>query len=150
MTKFLKKDQLSSNWYEIDAKNAVVGRLATVISKIIRGKNKTTFTPHMDDGDFVVVKNIEQIKFTINYPIVSALLIIFAGAMMISRVPTPSVKNLKVKTLYFRLMIIFTVIILIFLISYFWQTTLLVALIYLLFSLLSLFTYFIKFFRGVS
>ena len=64
MTKFLKKDQLSSNWYEIDAKNAVVGRLATVISKIIRGKNKTTFTPHMDDGDFVVVKNIEQIKFT--------------------------------------------------------------------------------------
>ena len=45
-------------------KNAVVGRLATIISKIIRGKNKTTFTPHMDDGDFVVVKNIEQIKFT--------------------------------------------------------------------------------------
>ena len=64
MTKFLKKDQLTSSWYEIDAKNAVVGRLATVISKIIRGKNKTTFTPHMDDGDFVVVKNIEQIKFT--------------------------------------------------------------------------------------
>ena len=64
MTKFVKKDQLSSNWYEIDAKNAVVGRLATVISKIIRGKNKTTFTPHMDDGDFVVVKNIEYIKFT--------------------------------------------------------------------------------------
>ena len=66
MTKFLKKDQLSSNWYEIDAKNAVVGRLATIISKIIRGKNKATFTPHMDDGDFVVVKNIEQIKFTGN------------------------------------------------------------------------------------
>ena len=64
MTKFTKKDQLSSSWYEIDAKNAVVGRLATIISKIIRGKNKTTFTPHMDDGDFVVVKNIEQVKFT--------------------------------------------------------------------------------------
>ena len=48
MTKFLKKDQLTSSWYEIDATNAVVGRLATVISKIIRGKNKTTFTPHMD------------------------------------------------------------------------------------------------------
>ena len=64
MTKFVKKDQLSSSWYEIDAKNAVVGRLATIISKIIRGKNKTTYTPHMDDGDFVVVKNIEQIKFT--------------------------------------------------------------------------------------
>ena len=64
MTKFTKKDQLNSSWYEIDAKNAVVGRLATVVSNIIRGKNKTTYTPHMDDGDFVVVKNIEQIKFT--------------------------------------------------------------------------------------
>ena len=64
MTKFTKKDQLSSSWYEIDAKDAVVGRLASIISKIIRGKNKTTFTPHMDDGDFVIVKNIEKIKFT--------------------------------------------------------------------------------------
>ena len=64
MTEFLKKDQLSSTWYEIDANNAVVGRLATIISKIIRGKNKTTYTPHMDHGDFVVVKNIEKIKFT--------------------------------------------------------------------------------------
>tara|TARA_B100001057_G_scaffold500582_1_gene616484 strand:- start:1173 stop:1631 length:459 start_codon:yes stop_codon:yes gene_type:complete len=64
MTKFVKKEQVISSWYEIDAKNAVVGRLATIISKIIRGKNKTTFSPHVDDGDFVVVKNIEQIKFT--------------------------------------------------------------------------------------
>jgi len=66
MTKFLKKDQISSSWYEIDANNAVVGRLATVVSKIIRGKNKNTYTPHMDHGDFVVVKNIEKIKFTGN------------------------------------------------------------------------------------
>jgi len=50
----------------IDATNAVVGRLATIVSKIIRGKNKTTYTPHMDDGDFVVVKNIEKIKFSGN------------------------------------------------------------------------------------
>ena len=64
MSKFLKKDQITCSWFEIDAKNAVVGRLATIISKIIRGKNKTTYTPHMDDGDFVVVKNIEKIKFT--------------------------------------------------------------------------------------
>ena len=64
MTKFIKKEQISPSWYEIDATNAVVGRLATVISKIIRGKNKTTYTPHMNSGDFVVVKNIEQIKFT--------------------------------------------------------------------------------------
>mgnify|MGYP001336184045 CR=1 FL=1 len=64
MTKFLKKDQLNSSWFEIDGKDAVVGRLATVVSKIIRGKNKNTYTPHMDDGDFVIVKNIEKIKFT--------------------------------------------------------------------------------------
>merc|ERR1712159_309382 len=66
MTKFVKKDDLENNWYEIDASNAIVGRLATVISKIIRGKNKSTYTPHMDNGDFVVVKNIEKIKFTGN------------------------------------------------------------------------------------
>ena len=64
MTKFVKKSEILSSWFEIDAKNAVVGRLATVVSKIIRGKNKNTFTPHMDHGDFVVVKNIEKIKFT--------------------------------------------------------------------------------------
>ena len=64
MTKFLKNIDIHSEWYEIDAKNAVVGRLATIISKIIRGKNKNTYTPHMDHGDYVVVKNIEQIKFT--------------------------------------------------------------------------------------
>ena len=64
MTKFIKNVDIHSEWYEIDAKNAVVGRLATIISKIIRGKNKNTYTPHMDHGDYVVVKNIEQIKFT--------------------------------------------------------------------------------------
>ena len=66
MTKFVKKAEVTSSWFEIDAKNAVVGRLATVISKIIRGKNKNTYTPHMDHGDFVVVKNVEKIRFTGN------------------------------------------------------------------------------------
>ena len=66
MTKFIKKADIKSDWYEIDAKDAVVGRLATIISKIIRGKNKTTYTPHMDHGDYVVVKNIDLIKFTGN------------------------------------------------------------------------------------
>ena len=66
MTKFIKKAEVVNSWFEIDAKNAVVGRLATIISKIIRGKNKNTFTPHMDHGDFVVVKNIEQIRFSGN------------------------------------------------------------------------------------
>lgn len=93
---------------------------------------------------------IDQVQFTINYPLICAVLTTFAGIMMISRVPTPSVKNLKVKTLYFRLMIISVAIVLIFLISYFWQTTLLVAIVYLLISLLSLLTYFFTFFRRVS
>ena len=66
MTKFVKKDEINSEWFEIDATGAVVGRLATVVSKIIRGKNKAKFTPHMDHGDFVVVKNVDQIKFTGN------------------------------------------------------------------------------------
>ena len=64
MTSFVKKNELKNEWLLIDAENAVVGRLAAYISKILRGKNKPTYTPHMDNGDFVVVKNIEQIKFT--------------------------------------------------------------------------------------
>ena len=64
MTNFIKKSEIKNNWVLIDAQNAVVGRLAAYISKILRGKNKTTFTPHMDHGDFVVVKNVDQIKFT--------------------------------------------------------------------------------------
>tara|TARA_Y100000590_G_scaffold434466_1_gene552690 strand:+ start:820 stop:1278 length:459 start_codon:yes stop_codon:yes gene_type:complete len=64
MTNFVKKTEIQNNWYLIDGKDAVVGRLAAIISTIIRGKHKTTYTPHMDDGDFVVVKNIENIKFT--------------------------------------------------------------------------------------
>ena len=66
MTKFVKKADIQSKWFEIDATDAVVGRIATVVSKIIRGKNKTSFTPHMDHGDFVVVKNVDLIKFTGN------------------------------------------------------------------------------------
>ena len=66
MTKFIKKDEINSKWYEIDAKNAVVGRLASIISKIIRGKNNAKYTPHMDHGGYVVVKNVEKIKFTGN------------------------------------------------------------------------------------
>ena len=66
MTDFIKKNEIQNNWYHIDATNAVVGRLAAEISKILRGKNKATFTPHMDDGDFVIVTNISKIKFTGN------------------------------------------------------------------------------------
>ena len=66
MTDFIKKDEIKNNWLLIDAKNAIVGRLAAYISKALRGKNKSQFTPHMDNGDFVIVTNIEKIKFTGN------------------------------------------------------------------------------------
>ena len=64
MTPFIKKKDIKNNWYLINAQNLAVGRLAAFISKILRGKNKTTFNPHIDNGDFVVVTNIEKIKFT--------------------------------------------------------------------------------------
>ena len=64
MTPFIKKKEIKKDWYIIDAQNAVVGRLAAYISKILRGKNKPTFNPHIDNGDFVVVTNIDKIKFT--------------------------------------------------------------------------------------
>ena len=66
MTDFVKTKDIKSNWILIDATDAIVGRLAVFISKTIRGKNKPKFTPHMDDGDFVIVKNVEKIKFTGN------------------------------------------------------------------------------------
>ena len=64
MTSFIKKNELKNNWLLIDAENAVVGRLAAYISIVLRGKNKSQYTPHMDGGDFIVVTNIEKIKFT--------------------------------------------------------------------------------------
>ena len=64
MTNFIKKSEIKNNWLLIDAENIVVGRLAAYISKVLRGKNKAQYTPHMDNGDFVVVTNIEKIKFT--------------------------------------------------------------------------------------
>jgi large subunit ribosomal protein L13 len=64
MTNFIKKDEIKNDWILIDAENAVVGRLAAYISKVIRGKNKNQYTPSMDNGDFVIITNIEKIKFT--------------------------------------------------------------------------------------
>ena len=64
MTDFIKKNEIKNNWILINAENAIVGRLAAYISLMLRGKNKTQYTPHMDNGDFVVVTNIEKIKFT--------------------------------------------------------------------------------------
>ena len=64
MTPFTKKKDIKKDWYIINAQNAPVGRLAAYISKVLRGKNKPTYNPHIDNGDFVVVTNIDKIKFT--------------------------------------------------------------------------------------
>ena len=64
MTPFIKKKEIKKDWYIINAQNAAVGRLAAYISTVLRGKNKATFNPHMDNGDFVVVTNIDKIKFS--------------------------------------------------------------------------------------
>ena len=64
MTPFIKKKEIKKDWYIIDAENAAVGRLASFISKVLRGKNKPTYNPHIDNGDFVIVTNIDKIKFS--------------------------------------------------------------------------------------
>ena len=64
MTDFIKKKETKNNWLLIDAENLVVGRLAAYISKVLRGKNKSQYTPNLDNGDFVIVTNIDKIKFS--------------------------------------------------------------------------------------
>ena len=64
MTPFIKKKEIKKDWILINAQNLAVGRLASYISIVLRGKNKPTFNPHMDNGDFVIVTNTDKIKFT--------------------------------------------------------------------------------------
>ncbi len=64
MTPFIKKKEVKQNWFLISAENAAVGRLAAYISMVLRGKNKATYNPHIDNGDYIVVTNIDKIKFT--------------------------------------------------------------------------------------
>ena len=64
MTPFIKKKDIKKDWYVINAQNVAVGRLAAYISKILRGKNKSSYNPHIDNGDFVIVTNIDKIRFT--------------------------------------------------------------------------------------
>ena len=60
------KATVTPKWYVIDATDVVVGRLAVTVSNILRGKHKPEYTPHCDTGDFVIVLNVEKIKFTGN------------------------------------------------------------------------------------
>jgi large subunit ribosomal protein L13 len=65
-TTHVRKEDVEKTWYLIDAQDKVLGRLATEIAKILRGKNKAIFSPHVDTGDFVVVVNAEKVKLTGN------------------------------------------------------------------------------------
>ena len=59
-----KPANFEQNWFVIDADGQVVGRLATAVATILRGKHKPQFTPHQDTGDFVIIINAEKVKFT--------------------------------------------------------------------------------------
>ena len=61
---YLPKQDVERDWYVVDAADQRLGRLATEIAMILRGKNKPQFTPHMDAGDFVVVVNAEKVVVT--------------------------------------------------------------------------------------
>ncbi|MBF2002320.1 MAG: 50S ribosomal protein L13 [Synechococcales cyanobacterium C42_A2020_086] len=58
------QESLERKWYVVDAANQRLGRLASEIAMILRGKNKPTYTPHMDTGDFVIVVNAEKVDVT--------------------------------------------------------------------------------------
>ena len=57
-----KPSEIEKKWWLIDAEDLVVGRLATIVAKILRGKHKTTFTPNIDCGDYVIIINAEKVK----------------------------------------------------------------------------------------
>lgn len=63
-TQFAKKGDVERKWYVVDAKDAVLGRLATKVATYLRGKNKPVFTPNVDTGDFIIVINAEKIRLT--------------------------------------------------------------------------------------
>lgn len=65
-TKSVRKEDVQRDWYIVDAENLVLGRMASQIAKILQGKNKPTYTPHVDTGDNVIVINAEKIRLTGN------------------------------------------------------------------------------------
>ena len=65
-TRSIRANEISRAWFIVDAEGQTLGRLASEIAQIIRGKKKPFFTPHMDMGDFVVVVNAEKVKVTGN------------------------------------------------------------------------------------
>ena len=65
-TQYLNKDSIQKNWFVADADGKTLGRFSSEIAKVLRGKNKASFTPHLDCGDYVIVINSDNIKLTGN------------------------------------------------------------------------------------
>lgn len=63
-TESVSAENATRKWYVVDAENQVVGRLSAHIASILRGKNKPSYTPHADTGDYVIVINAEKVRFT--------------------------------------------------------------------------------------
>ncbi|HXB10692.1 MAG TPA: 50S ribosomal protein L13 [Bacteroidia bacterium] len=63
-TSHLNNETVKKNWFIVDAENQIAGRLASEVAKILRGKHKASFSPHVDCGDNVVIVNAEKVKFT--------------------------------------------------------------------------------------
>ena len=65
-TDSIKSSEIIRNWYVVDAKNHILGRLASEVAQILRGKNKVNYTPHMNMSDFIVIINAEKVILTGN------------------------------------------------------------------------------------
>ena len=65
-TRSIKPAEVEKRWHVIDADGLVVGRLASIVANIVRGKHKPSFTPHVDCGDHVIILNAEKVRFTGN------------------------------------------------------------------------------------
>ena len=65
-TRSIKPTEVEKKWHLIDAEGLVVGRLASIIANILRGKHKPSYTPHVDCGDHVIVINADKVRFTGN------------------------------------------------------------------------------------
>jgi large subunit ribosomal protein L13 len=64
MTRFIRTEDANRNWFIVDAKDQVLGRLAAKVARVIRGKEKPVFSPNADTGDFVIVINAEKVQLT--------------------------------------------------------------------------------------
>ena len=70
-TRSAKASEIQRTWYVIDAEQAIVGRLASQVAAILRGKHKPCYTPHVDTSDFVIVINAHKVRFTGNRKMLS-------------------------------------------------------------------------------